>query len=396
MARAAREVDLVVVGAGPAGASAATVGAARGLRVALIDRARFPRDKLCGGLVSGRAHGYLTEVFGTLPEGLFHPVRKVRLALGEVPLGLIAEAPLMRMTKRRDFDAALIERAEAAGAQLAVGARVAGIEAGADGCRLRLADGTTLLAPLLIGADGVNSAVARALLGRAHDPARIGFALEVEAPVQHDRDALEIDLGAADWGYGWVFPKARSLTVGVGGVAARNPDMKARLAAYLRRHGIDPAAMRIKGHHLPFGDFKRRPGRGRVLLAGDAAGLVDPITGEGIAWAVRSGALAANVAADALTRGVPATALAAYRAALTPVHVEMRRARFLRGLIFAAPLRGRFAGALARNPQMQRRYLALLNGDLDYADIGPARVLRVVGRMLRAGGAARATARSGG
>jgi menaquinone-9 beta-reductase len=247
-----------------------------------------------------------------------------------------------------------------------------------------LSDGTTLEAPVLIGADGVNSPVARAILGRAHDPARIGFALEVEAPARPDRRDLEIDFAAAAWGYGWVFPKAASLTVGVGGRAARNPDMKARLAAYLLRHGIDPAAQRIKGHHLPFGDYKRRPGRGRVLLAGDAAGLVDPITGEGIAWAIRSGALAAAAAAAALAAAAPERAFPAYRRALRPIHAEMRRARLLRTLIFAGPMRERFARMIAGQPRMQRRYLALLNGDLDYADIGAARMLRVLGRMLRA------------
>ena len=162
--------------------------------------------------------------------------------------------------------------------------------------------------------------------------------------------------------------------------------MKARLARYLRRHDIDPGAPRVKGHHLPFGDFRRCPGRGRALLAGDAAGLVDPITGEGIAWAARSGALAAASVAEALGRDAPEAALASCRTGLSPVHAELRRARLLRSLIFAAPLHGRFARVLGRNPQMQRRYLALLNGDLDYADIGPARVLRVLARMLRPGG----------
>ena len=392
MTGGAQDLDLIVVGAGPAGATAATVAAQRGLRVALVDRARFPRDKLCGGLVSGRAHRFLTEVFGPLPEDLFHPVRKVHLRLDEAVLGEVAEAPLMRMTMRRAFDAALLDRADAAGAKVHAGVRMAEIDIGGGACGLELSDGTRLAAPLMIGADGVNSAVARAVFGRAYDPARIGFALEIEASARPDYDWLEIDLGAADWGYGWVFPKARSLTVGVGGVAVRNPEMKARLLAYLQRHEIDAGALRIKGHHLPAGDFKRRPGQGPALLAGDAAGLVDPITGEGIAWAVQSGRLAAGVAADMLAEGAPGRALDAYCRALAATHAEMRRARFLRRLIFSGPLRGRFARMLAGNPQMQRRYLAILNGDLDYADIGPGRILRVLGRMLRA---PKATASSG-
>ena len=115
---------------------------------------------------------------------------------------------------------------------------------------------------------------------------------------------LRIDFGAAHWGYGWDFPKSGSSTIGIGGVLSRNEDMKGAMAAYLDLLGQDPTQP-VKGHHLPFGDFRRRPGRGAVLLAGDAAGLVDPITGEGIAYALKSGQLAAQAAVQALAEDAP-------------------------------------------------------------------------------------------
>lgn len=374
-----RRFDLIVIGAGPAGSAAALVAAQGGLSVALVDRAAFPRDKLCGGGISGRAQGHLDRVFGALPDGLMHPVSQIRLRHRGAELGMQTCDPPFRTTMRRAFDAVLVGRALGAGAADHTGQRVRGIDP--DAAAITLTCGMRLQAPLLIGADGVNSSVARRLWGRAHDPARVAFALEVEAPAQDGPEVLEIDLGAAHWGYGWSFPKAGGLTLGVGGLAARNPALGASMADYLARSGA-PKGLRIRGHHLPFGDFPAIAGQGRVLLAGDAAGLVDPITGEGIGWAVHSGALAGAAAVRALAEDAPGAALRHYMAGLAPVHAELRRARALRRLIYARPLQGRFARAIARNPAIQRRYVQLLQGERDYADLGAGSVLRLLRRLV--------------
>ena len=124
------------------------------------------------------------------------------------------------------------------------------------------------------------------------------------------------------------------------------------------------------------------PGKGRVLLAGDAAGLVDPITGEGIAWAMKSGALAATAAVEALRRGRADTALGRYSRALRPIQTELRRARALRWLAYQPRLQPAFLRLLASEPGLQRRYLALLSGDLDYADLGWRALPRLGWRLL--------------
>lgn len=374
--------DLAVIGAGPAGAAAAAAAARAGLRVALIDRARFPRDKLCGGGVTGRARAALDAAFGPLPQGLFLPCARVRLMAGERLLGEIADAPPLHLTMRRQLDAALREAALEAGAADLAGRRPEALDPATG--QVTLAGGGTLTAALVIGADGANSFVARSLWGRAFDPARIGLALEVELPRDGPgpADAVEIDLAAAAWGYGWAFPKRRSVTVGVGGLRPANPDLRGRLAAYLVRHGAAAGAGRVQGAFVPAGAVRRVPGRGRVLVAGDAAGLVDPVTGEGIAWAVTSGLLAGQAAAAALGRGRPEGALAAYGRALAPVRAELARANLLRRLIYPAPLRGRFAAALGRRPRLQRRYLALLAGEIDYADIRLASLLRLAAGLI--------------
>lgn len=370
-----RDFDVVVIGSGPAGAAAAVTARRCGLSVALLDRAAFPRDKLCGGGVTGRAARQLADVFGLgVAPDLFLSSRRVRFAAAGRILGEIDDGPPLHLTMRRDFDARLHALAVAAGAEAYLRIRLADLDPGAR--TVDLADGRRLGFGVLIGADGVNSAVARHLFGRPFDPATIGFALEIEAPPAAD-ERVEIDLAAARWGYGWAFPKHHSLTLGVGGLHRLNPAMKAHLAAYLQRHGAAQAVPDCKGQFLPAGDFRTQPGRGAVLLAGDAAGLVDPLTGEGIAHAILSGRQAAEAAAEALAAGAPAGALPRYREALAPLHGELRQARTLARLLFGRPSHGAMLHIITARPSMQRRMLALLSGDVDYADIRRGFLLRL-------------------
>ncbi|MGI3165183.1 geranylgeranyl reductase family protein [Pseudooceanicola sp. 200-1SW] len=374
-AATACDFDVIVLGAGPAGAAAARTARAEGLSVALLDKARFPRAKLCGGGLTGRSARYFQDIFGSpLPPALIDSKTAVEFHAEGQPLGHLPQIPAMHLTMRWSFDAELVARALAAGAADLTGQRIARIDP--EGPAVTLADGRRLTARVLIGADGVHSAVARALFGQAHDRARVGFGLEVEAPAAPGNATapLRIDFGAAHWGYGWHFPKSGSSTIGIGGVQARNPHMKAAMADYLALLGQDPA-LPVKGHHLPFGDFPARPGRGAVLLAGDAAGLVDPITGEGIAYAMKSGQLAARAAARALAAGAPATALARYRAALRPIHRAIRQARAIRLLLFAPLFRPAFLSAFRRSGHLRQLYMRLLAGEIEYPDMARA-VLR--------------------
>ena len=385
--------DLIIIGSGPAGAAAARVAAKAGLRVALLDKSAFPRDKLCGGGITGRSVRYLAEIFDLTPESsLFLPTNRFRLAFQGRRIGGQDDAPTLHMTMRHAFDAELHARAVAAGADVIAPARITAIDT--DKLAVTLSDGRVLRAPVLIGADGANSGVARALYGRPFDPTQIGFGLEAEL----DRDltpdnTTEIDLGAASWGYGWVFPKHNSITLGVGGLHLRNPDMKAHFARYLHQHAphlADSARLRCKGAFLPFGSYRKEPGHGAVLLAGDAAGLVDPITGEGIAWAMKSGAFAGQAAVEALASGRPDRAMPLYRAQLRYIHREIDAARRIRALIYSRPVRAHFPRAVERNPTMSRRYLRLLAGEMDYADLGAKVLLRLMhnlgGSMLRRAG----------
>ncbi|MFX0542836.1 geranylgeranyl reductase family protein [Roseovarius sp. S4756] len=380
MAPTLQTFDLLILGAGPAGTAAAVTACRAGLSTAIIDKATFPRTKLCGGLVTGRSAALYRDIFGApLNAALFEPRERITFHANGAPLGGDMESPPVYLAMRWDMDAHLLDMARAAGTADFTGQRITDLDT--DALTVTLADGDRLAGRILIGADGVNSPVARALFGRAFDQGTIGFAMEIEAPplAPPERDVIRIDLGAADWGYGWQFPKAGSTTIGVGGLNARNPDMKGRLDAY-RDILCEDGGARIKGHFLPFGAYRRVPGRGRVLLAGDAAGLVDPITGEGIAYALQSGAAAATAAADALSKERPDAALSAYRRALKPVHRALAMACWLRPLIYSARTRPFFLRAFAASSVLKGAYLDLLAGHLEY----PAICRLAVRRMPRA------------
>ena len=375
--------DVIVIGAGPAGSAAARTAAAAGLRVALVDKAVFPRDKLCGGGFTGRAAQYYSEIFETeLPPDFISKSSVALFAFGE-PLGRIEDIPPVYLTMRTALDAHLLDLALAAGAEDFTGRRIA--ELAPEAGRVTLSDGTELAAPVVIGADGVNSATARALFGRAFDPAQVGFALETEAPAIAPDAPLRIDLGAAEWGYGWSFPKTDSHTVGVGGVHGRNPDMKARMRAYLKVLGL-PEDTPVKGQFLPFGKARRRPGRANVLLAGDAAWLVDPVTGEGIGYAMKSGQMAALAARDALARHEPEMALALYRHRLRPLLAAMRHANRLRVLLYRGPLQRGFVRAAKCSGRLRHDYMALLGGEIEYPQLMRRVMLRLPDYLGRASG----------
>ena len=373
--------DIIVIGAGPAGSAAACWAARQGLSVALVDKASFPRNKLCGGLFTERSRAYYEEIFGQEFD-LSKAVSRTEIEFwhdGE-RLAQLRDVPPLHLTMRFDLDDHLFQTAIAYGAADFSGRSIEGIE----GSTVKLSDGEALRAEVLIGADGVKSIVARQLFGASFDKDTIGFGLEIEAPPQEQDPAaqpLRIDFAAAEWGYGWSFPKQGSTTVGIGGLLSRNPDMKGRFANYLGSMDLNDDTKRFKGHHLPFGDFRKVPGRDNILLAGDAAGLVDPITGEGIAFAMKSGQFAAMAASEAIAAKAPKRALKLYQKHLKEMHRNLRIARTLRGIIFAPSWRKSLLSTFRRSGTARTQYMRLLAGEIEYPALARS-VLRGLPRYL--------------
>ena len=286
--------DVIVVGAGPAGSTMAREAAAGGAKVLLLDKARFPRDKPCGGGVNLRAANLLPFSLEPVTE---RTISRVRFSL-RMHKPFVREYPgvLTYMTQRSRLDALLVEQAVTAGAEFHDGESVRLIEAG-NGITVRTPS-DTYRGRLVAGADGANGITARQTgVGGHHD-----VAVAVEADVFAGEPALRawdatlaLDLGGIPGGYGWVFPKADHLNLGVGGWRYLAGGFRSKLSRYAHAHGIPVSQLRnVRGHHLPVRRPGSPPARGPVLLLGDAAGLIDPLSGEGIYAAILSGSAAAQ------------------------------------------------------------------------------------------------------
>ena len=292
----ATTADVLVVGLGPAGASAARAAAKAGARVVGLDRRLQPGLPVqCAEFVP-RSLG--SEVAG-LSRFVVQPIEAMesfveRDAPRRDPLpGYIVD--------RARFDAGLVEAARDAGADCRFAATLAAIDEGG----LRLADGTILRAPVIIGADGPLSRVGRAIgsVNRVLSHTR-----QVTVPLKRPHDATDIFLSTRiPGGYGWLFPKGDVANLGVGIDAAFRADLPALLdelrAALIEDGRIGPATRALTGGAIPAGGLLApiaRLGDAVVLLAGDACGLANPVTGAGIASAVISGRMAGEAAAARL------------------------------------------------------------------------------------------------
>jgi menaquinone-9 beta-reductase len=307
-----RPFDALVVGAGPAGSVAALVLARAGARVALADKASFPRDKACGDLVGPRGVQLLADLGVPVPDA---GQGADLLAVG--PSGRASRLPAFRgrtyaghgvVAPRLVFDNALYEAAVAAGAT-PVQARVTALDTDGDG-RVRAAitgDGRRLAADVVIGADGALSPVARLAGMLDPDAALWGFAIRAYLPAEVPLPLLVL-LDARPWhiypGYGWLFPGAdgqANVGIGVGmGTTRRQAQLRDDLARFCSllakrgaiKPGVGPGP--VTGGWLRMGGTGTPPAAGNVLLAGDAAGLINPLQGEGIAPAMVSARLAAE------------------------------------------------------------------------------------------------------
>ena len=305
--------DVVVVGAGPAGSSTAIHLARGGARVLLLDRTRFPRDKPCGGGLTGRA---LRHVPCDVSPVVEHDVDRFVVRVGyRRRSDRRASSTVIRMTQRRRLDLHLVEQAIVAGAVFRDGIKVEGLVLAEDGATIDAA-GKPVHGAYLVGADGANGVVARST-GLGEEIVR-GVALEGNVPWSAlGRSGYEgsawVELGIVPGGYGWVFPKGDHANLGVGGWLEEGPRLREHLDRLAREHGVDPAALEgVRGHRLPMRPLGTRASRGLALLVGDAAGLVDPLSGDGMYEAFVS----AKLAADAILAGRPETYGSALSAAL--------------------------------------------------------------------------------
>lgn len=370
-----KKYDVIIAGGGPSGSMAARQLAQHGAKVLLLEKQRFPRDKPCGGGVTLRAASVQDVDLSPVIERTIHGAR-FSLRLGDT-FDRYYERPLTYMTQRARLDAYLAERAAEAGVDLHDGDPVREVDINGT-VRVRT-DGDAYNAPILIGADGANGLIGRATGLRTDYEEAV--ALEGNVPFSLDipedwRNVVALDLGGMAGGYGWVFPKGDHLNVGVGAWKYAGFTLRPKLSKLAHRFGFDDSQLEnLRGHHLPV----RIPGtpiaRGPVALTGDAAGLVDPLSGEGIHMAFASGRLAGDHALRVLAGEAPD--MRGYQATVdAELQPELTVSRQLQELFNFAP--PPYLAIMRRSEKFWLFFCHLIRGELTYLDfvrmIGPLRL----------------------
>ncbi len=311
--------DVTIVGGGPAGSTAAKFLSEKGFKTLLIDKCKFPRDKACGGGIPIRVldrFNYLknTDLINSYSYGgiAFSPSLKYKLEL-------IESKPFVAMIIRRKFDHGLLKLAEDSGTNVYEGKKVVDIKISEDTAKVFLDNGSIIDTEFVIGADGVWSTIAKKT--GLHDNNR-GLAVCVLKEYKLDEATVDKYFGNNRCGhlytrfknivgYGWIFPKKEHLNIGIGSIIKSSDDSNIKVNLIdlfnnfidtLKKQKMVPIDLEtdgVKGGALPIYPLDKTYSN-RVILIGDAAGVINPLTGEGIYYAMSSGEIGANVISKAL------------------------------------------------------------------------------------------------
>lgn len=288
--------DVAIVGAGPAGSAAAMKLGKAGLRVVLLEKNKLPRSKTCGGGVTHRARKLLAFDISSVVEREFFSA-KITLSSSNLSVEVRRDKPLISMTTRASFDHFLVAAAQNAGCEIREEAEVHSVSVGNNQVTLQTTSGP-VTAGFAVAADGVNSAVSKAAgwkENRLLVPAIEGELYLSDKEMALHAEAARFDFDASPHGYAWLFPKKDHLSIGILSVRRGNIGLNRLFRQYLKSLGInDIQKKELHGAVIPMAPRQDGFARDRVILVGDSAGFADPVTAEGIYFAIKSGQLAAR------------------------------------------------------------------------------------------------------
>ena len=373
--------DACVVGAGPSGCLAAYTLAHAGRSVLLLEKAPLPRYKTCGGGLVWRARQLIPFDIGPHVERECRTV-EINFPSSDLHFTATKEYPLVSMTMRDSLDNALADAAQAEGAELLNPCEVTGIDRGPDSVTLSTSMGS-YTASYVIAADGALSPVAR-MAGFA-DGRQLIPALESEIEVdeacfERYSQSARFDLGYSDSGYAWVFPKRDHLSVGVLSVSRTRPSLHKKLDAYMEALEITRSGTEERhGFVGPVAPRKGPYAHERVFLTGDSAGFAEPLTGEGISFAMKSGLMAAEAIVEAGVANAHDAERRYQRALAKGVLPELRYGRILAKFLYGTP-RLRDWVFRAHGPRLVEAMIDVFAGERNYQDLvaNPANYLKLL------------------
>jgi len=379
-----KEYDVIVVGAGPAGATLAYGLARKGIEVLLLEKEELPRCKCCAGGVTSKATGLLDFDISEVTEDIVHEI-SFTFNLGSPYLGQHSQ-PLMHTVMRDAFDHFLVRKAQHLGAMLMDGQKVTQVQMSGDGVEVSTAD-KVFRSRVAVGADGASSMVASELGMKRNTEYLMALQSEIAVPgkeLAKWKSRAQVDLGCVPGGYAWVFPKRSRLSVGVGCQSSKARDLHAHHRKFLNSLNVGSYTIASSCSHLiPTCTNGRLIWQDKALLVGDAAGLADPLTGEGIYNAILSAQLAASVIEDSLVTGK--VELRDYQQIVEKKIIsELKIARRLSKFFVRFPHLA--FGMLSQNEEVWKAMRDLMLGEIDYADIrGRAGGFKgIFNRLLRA------------
>ena len=341
--------DVIVIGAGPAGSTAAYILATNGFKVLIIDKATFPRDKLCGGLLTLKSIRLLEDIFSTPVDFLksrqviTHQSSsyKVGCSSGAFVQGRLDDP--FHFVQRKTYDQYWLKKARAAGVEFKAGEKIVALDPARK--QVRTESGRRFVANFILAADGALSRTRRLLStkGVIEPDWKSELATTLEVLIPNHRfsrlpDYPAIYYGYIPWGYAWSFPGNQYRILGIAALNRKagkllNDGFKTFLAHFHLTGRDIPAPSSCP---LPYGNYLTRPGYGRVMLLGDACGLADPLLGEGIYYAHKSACLAARAVMKSY--GEPQDVLTRYSRYLSrEIIAELKYIRLARQIIFSLP-----------------------------------------------------------
>lgn len=335
------EYDVVIVGGGPSGVACGIQLQKNGISNCIIDKAVFPRKKLCGGLVTEKTCELLRELCDS-DESVFSPAIRenacgVSIYVCNEKLATASPKTNLRIADRVQLDNCLLAYYKALGGKVFEGKRVLSVSLSES--EILVSDGTCFRYQYLVAADGANSMI-RAKTGKTLDSP--GFCMETEvsaAPLFAENHEIQIHFGVIEKGYSWVFPCGNTCKIGFGNAYDKRTDYRKQFIRYLDMLGIhDENTYKIEGAFVPYGGCMTDPTcSGRVLFVGDAAGMVDPLYGEGLYYAYLSG----SCAADSIVQ-YPNDAAKQYAGSVEPIIRQIRSCASVKRIFFSPLLQKLF------------------------------------------------------